>query len=239
MRKVPGVESVIGVSGVSALDNNATLYNTGMLYIVLKDWDERKTRELSIAGISERVRGALRTMETATALILLPPSIQGIGNVAGFTLMVEAKDGSSDFPALQNAAEELAANASTQSALAHVASTFKGNVKQLRLMVDRVKAETLGLTVSQVFSAVESYFGSTYVNQFTKYNNVFQVYVQADAPFRLQPDDVLKLKVKGAGGQMVPLGTVASIKDEVGPPLITLYNLYPGRDRHRRPGHRL
>ena len=227
VRKVPGVESVIGVSGVSALDNNATLYNTGMLYVVLKDWDERKTRELSIAGISERVRGALRTMETATALILLPPSIQGIGNVAGFTLMVETKDGSSDFPALQNAAEELAANASTQSALAHVASTFKGNVKQLRLVVDRVKAETLGLTVSQVFSAVESYFGSTYVNQFTKYNNVFQVYVQADAPFRLQPGDVLKLKVKGAGGQMVPLGTVASIKDEVGPPLITLYNLYP------------
>jgi HAE1 family hydrophobic/amphiphilic exporter-1 len=227
VRKVPGVESVIGVSGISALDNNATLYNTGMLYVVLKDWDERKTRELSIAGISERVRGALRTMETATALILLPPSIQGIGNVAGFTLMVETKDGSSDFPALQNAAEELAANASTQSALAHVASTFKGNVKQLRLVVDRVKAETLGLTVSQVFSAVESYFGSTYVNQFTKYNNVFQVYVQADAPFRLQPDDVLKLKVKGAGGQMVPLGTVATIKDEVGPPLITLYNLYP------------
>ena len=100
-------------------------------------------------------------------------------------------------------------------------------MKQLRLEVDRVKAEKLGLTVAQVFSAVESYFGSTYVNQFTKYNNVFQVYVQADAPFRLQPRDVLKLKVKGAGGQMVPLGTVASIKDEVGPPLITLYNLYP------------
>ncbi len=199
VQKVPGVESVVGVSGVSPLDNNATLYNAGMLYVVLKDWDERKTPELSLAGIAGRIRNALRGMETATALILLPPSIQGIGNVAGFTMMVEAKDGSSDFPALQSAAEELAANASTQSALAHVASTFKGNVKQLRLEVDRVKAETLGLTVSQVFSAVESYFGSTYVNQFTKYNNVFQVYVQADAPFRLQPGDVLKLKVKGAG----------------------------------------
>ncbi len=115
----------------------------------------------------------------------------------------------------------------TQSGLAHAVAPFKGSVKQLRVEVDRVKAETLGLTVSQVFSAVQSYFGSTYVNQFTKYNNVFQVYVQADAPYRLQPNDVLKLKVKGAGGEMVPLGTVASIKDEVGPPLITLYNLYP------------
>ncbi len=226
-QKTPGVESVIGVSGVSPLDNNATLYNTGMLYVVLKDWDVRKSPELSLASIAGRVRSSLGGMETATALLLLPPSIQGIGNVSGFTMMVETKDGSSDFPALQGAAEELAANGSAQSALAHVASTFKGNVKQLRLEVDRVKAEKLGLTVAQVFSAVESYFGSTYVNQFTKYNNVFQVYVQADAPFRLQPRDVLKLKVKGAGGQMVPLGTVASLKDEVGPPLITLYNLYP------------
>ncbi len=227
VRKVPGIENVVGVSGVSPLDNNATLYNAGMLYAVLKDWDQRTTRELSLRSIAMRVRSELSSMQDATALILLPPSIQGIGNVAGFTMMVEAKDGSSDFPALQAAADELVANASTQSALAHVATTFKGNVKQLRLVVDRVKAETLGLTVNQVFSAVETYFGSTYVNQFTKYNNVFQVYVQAAAPFRLRPEDVLKLKVKGAGGQMVPLGTVATIKDEVGPPLITLYNLYP------------
>jgi HAE1 family hydrophobic/amphiphilic exporter-1 len=90
-----------------------------------------------------------------------------------------------------------------------------------------MKAETLGVTVGQVFSAVETYLGSTYVNQFVKFNNVFQVYVQADAPFRLQPVDVLKLKVKGSNGQMVPLGAVAYLTDEVGPPLVTLYNLYP------------
>ncbi|NVO14810.1 MAG: efflux RND transporter permease subunit [Rhodoplanes sp.] len=227
VRRTPGVESAIGVSGISPLDNNSTLYNTGMLYVVLEDWSKRKYKELSIESITAKLRAALEGIDTATAQILMPPPIQGVGNSSGFTMMVEMKDGSSDFIALQNAAEQLAANAATQTGLAHVASTFKSKVKQLRLVVDRVKAETLGLSVGQVFSALESYFGSSYVNQFTKFNNVFQVYVQADAAFRLLPDDVLKLKVKGAGGQMVPLGTVARIADEVGPPLITLYNLYP------------
>ncbi|MCW2275677.1 efflux RND transporter permease subunit [Rhodoblastus acidophilus] len=227
VEKTPGVESVIGVSGISPLDNNATLYNAGMLYVVLKDWDQRKSSELSIGAITAKARGALDDMDTATSRILLPPPIQGIGNSSGFTMMVEAKDGQSDFLALQNAADQIAQNAATQSGLSHVGANFTGNVKSLRLVVDRAKAETRGITVGQVFSALESYLGSTYVNQFNKFNNVFQVYVQADAPFRLQPDDVLKLKVKAANGQMVPIGAMASIKDETAPPLITLYNLYP------------
>ena len=227
VQTIDGVESVIGVSGISPLDNNATLYNTGMLYVVLKDWSARKSAALSIDAITARARTALDALPDSTALILQPPPIQGVGNSSGFTLMVEAKDGTADFLALQNAADALAANAATQSALSRVSSGFRGNAKQLRLVVDRVKAEALGVTVGQVFSAVESYVGSSYVNQFTKFNNVFQVYVQADASFRLKPEDVLKLKVKGADGQMVPLGTLARIQDEVGPPLITLYNLYP------------
>ncbi|ULK95039.1 efflux RND transporter permease subunit [Bradyrhizobium sp. I71] len=227
VQAVPGVEDVIAVSGISPLDNNATLYNAGMLYVVLKPWDDRKTADLGIGSIAANARAALDGMDSATALIMLPPPIQGIGNASGFTMMVQIKDGSSDFVALQNAVDQLAANASTQTGLAHVAPNFKGTVKQFRLVVDRIKAEAIGITVGQVFSALETYMGSTYVNQFTKYNYVFKVYVQADAAFRLQPDDILKLKVKGADGRMVPLGTVAAIKDEVGPPLITLYNLYP------------
>jgi HAE1 family hydrophobic/amphiphilic exporter-1 len=198
-----------------------------MLYVVLKDWDQRKTKELSLDSIVRNITTALGGMATATAQVLVPPPIQGIGNTGGFSLMVQAKDGSSDFLALQSAAERLAQNASAQTTLEHVVSTFKGEVKQVRLVVDRVKAETLGVTVGQVFAALQSYLGSSYVNLFTKYNNVFQVYVQADAAFRLRPDDMLQLKVKAGNGAMVPLGALASIKDEVGPPLITLYNLYP------------
>ncbi|WP_018388929.1 efflux RND transporter permease subunit [Ancylobacter sp. FA202] len=227
IRSLDGIDSVIGVSGISPLDNNATLYNTGMLYVVLTDWSARETTALSAASIGGTVRSALDDLGTAEALVMMPPPIQGIGNSSGFALMVEMKDGTSDFSALQNAASEMVDAAATQTSLSHVATNFRGTVKQLRLEVDRVKAETYGLTVGQVFSALEAYVGSSYVNQFTRFNMVFQVYLQADAPFRLQPNDILNLKVKGAGGEMVPLGQVAHFVDDAGPPLITLYNLYP------------
>ncbi|WP_454915351.1 efflux RND transporter permease subunit [Xanthobacter sediminis] len=227
IKPLDGIDSIIGVSGISPLDNNATLYSTGMLYVVLKDWSERKTSALSAAAIGGKVRTILDDLGTADAMVLMPPPIQGVGNSSGFTMMVEMKDGGSDFTALQNAADALVEAASAQTGLSRVGTNFRGKVKQLRLVVDRVKAETYGLTVGQVFSALEAYVGSSYVNQFTKFNSVFQVYVQADAPFRLQPDDVLQLKVKGANGQMVALGQVARFVDDVGPPLITLYNLYP------------
>ena len=227
IRPLDGIDSVIGVSGISPLDNNATLYSTGMLYVVLKDWSERKSAALSAASIGGKARAALDDLGTAEAMVMMPPPIQGIGNSSGLTMMVEMKDGSSDFAALQNAAGDVVEAAATQTGLSHVGTNFRGKVKQLRLDVDRVKAETYGLTVGQVFSALEAYVGSSYVNQFTRFNYVFQVYVQADAPFRLQPGDILNLKVKGANGEMVALGQVAHFVDEVGPPLITLYNLYP------------
>jgi HAE1 family hydrophobic/amphiphilic exporter-1 len=227
IRPLDGIDSVIGVSGISPLDNNATLYNAGMLYVVLKDWSARETTALSAASIGAKVRTALDDLGTAEAMVMMPPPIQGIGNSSGFTLMVEMKDGTADFSALQNAANDVVDAAATQTSLSHVATNFRGAVKQLRLEVDRVKAETYGLTVGQVFAALESYVGSSYVNQFTRFNMVFQVYLQADAPFRLQPADILNLKVKGAGGEMVPLGQVAHFVDDAGPPLITLYNLYP------------
>ncbi|MFG1479091.1 efflux RND transporter permease subunit [Xanthobacter sp. V4C-4] len=227
VRAVDGVDTVIGVAGISPVDNNATLYNAGMLYVVLKDWDARQTEALSLARISTRAQAALNEMDTAVAQVMLPPPIQGIGNASGFTMMTQMRDGSSDFTALQEAADLLAETAGTQSSLSHVVSTFQGAVKQLRLDVDRVKAERLGVTVNAVFQALEAYVGSSYVNQFNTFNTVFQVYVQADAAYRLEPADILKLKVKGKDGTMVPLGTLARIVDEVGPPLITLYNLYP------------
>lgn len=227
VRKVDGVDTVIGVAGISPVDNNATLYNAGMLYVVLKDWDARKTADLSLSAIGGRVRETLGELDTAVAQVMLPPAIQGIGNASGFTLMAEMRNGSADFAALQDAADLLAGNAATQSSIAHVTSAFQGSVKQLRLEVDRIKAETLGVTVGQVFQALEAYVGSSYVNQFTRYNTVFQVYVQADAAYRLEPDDILKLKVRGKDGKMVPVGALARIADEAGPPLITLYNLYP------------
>ncbi len=109
----------------------------------------------------------------------------------------------------------------------HVATTFRSGVPQVEVLVDRVKAETLQVSVNDVFDALSSYLGSTYVNQFNKFGHVFQVYVQADSAYRLRPSDIDNLYVKSKTGAMVPLGTLVTIKNDTGPSLVTLYNLYP------------
>ncbi|MCX5479802.1 multidrug efflux RND transporter permease subunit [Kaistia geumhonensis] len=225
-KATPGVENVIAISGVSVLDNSATLFNSAVLYVVLKDWSVRGPDE-SLKVIYEKLTEQLSGLQEATGYVLVPPPIQGIGNTGGFTMEVLVKNGSSDFHQLQAAVTALEQRAATQTGLQRVNSSFSATTPQLTLKVNRILAETLGVTVGQVFSTIEAYLGSTYVNQFTKFNNVFQVYVQAAPESRVSPQDVMNLKVQTKTGEMVPLGTLVSFEDTDGPPLITLYNLYP------------
>ncbi|MDE2514426.1 MAG: multidrug efflux RND transporter permease subunit [Rhodospirillales bacterium] len=223
----PGVDQAISIAGVSPLDNNATLANAGAVYVVLKDWSVRKSPAESLRGIYMHLQAGLAKIPDAISLVLIPPAIQGIGNASGFTMMVEARDGNTDFPRLENATRALVGNANTQSSLQRVATTFRADVPQIAVHIDRTKAETLGVSVGDVFSTLASYVGSTFVNQFDKFGRTFQVYVQADPRFRVKPADLLRLDVKSASGKMVPLGALATITPVVGPSLITLYNLYP------------
>ncbi len=222
----PGVENAIGITGVSVLDNSATLFNSGVVYVMFKDWSVRGKDE-SLRAIYQNIMTGLGQMPDATGYVLVPPPIQGIGNTGGFTMEILVKDGSSDFHQLEAAVSQISANAATQTGLQRVNSSFSAKTPQFTLKINRILAETLGVTVGQVFSTIEAYLGSTYVNQFTKFNNVFQVYVQASPEARVEPKDILNLKVKTKTGDMVPLGTVLSFEDTEGPPLITLYNLYP------------
>ncbi len=222
----PGVENAIGITGVSVLDNSATLFNSGVVYVMFKDWSVRGKDE-SLRAIYQNITAGLNGMSDATGYVLVPPPIQGIGNTGGFTMEVLVKDGSSDFHQLEAAVSQIAANAATQTGLQRVNSSFSAKTPQFTLKINRILAETLGVSVGQVFSTIEAYLGSTYVNQFTKFNNVFQVYVQATPEKRVEPKDILNLKVKTKTGDMVPLGTLLSFEDTDGPPLITLYNLYP------------
>jgi HAE1 family hydrophobic/amphiphilic exporter-1 len=159
--------------------------------------------------------------------VLVPPPIQGIGNASGFTMMVESKNGSFDFVELQSLTQSIVSNASSQSALQRLSTSFRANVPQLFLEIDRIKAETLGVTVGQVFSTVQGYVGSSYVTQFNQFGQTFQAYIQAEADFRRTPEEILQLKIRTPQGEMVPLGTLARVTPTFGPPLITLYNLYP------------
>jgi hydrophobic/amphiphilic exporter-1 (mainly G- bacteria), HAE1 family len=224
--KTPGVDQVISIAGISALDNSSSLANAGVAYLVLKEWSARgpgqDLRSLFV-GLNEK----MAAIPEARILVIPPPPIQGIGNAAGFAMQVQLRDGNSDFGKLQAIAGAIVANAQTQSALQRVSSSFRSMVPQFDVEVDRIKTQILHVTTDQIFSTLSSYVGSTYVNQFNKFGRTFQVYTQADAQFRLTLRDVENMMVRNSQGDMIPLGTVAKITPAVGPSLISLYNLYP------------
>ncbi|HZB90009.1 MAG TPA: efflux RND transporter permease subunit, partial [Stellaceae bacterium] len=224
--KVPAVDKVVGVAGVSPLDNSASLANAGVAYVVLKDWSERGAGQDLRAVLTELNR-AFAAIPDARINVLPPPPIQGIGNAAGFSLVLEQRDGSFDFGKLQGVTDAVIAKAATQSGLQRVSSSFRSDMPQLSVEVDRTKAEALHVSVDQVFSALAAYLGSSYVDQFNKFGRTFQIYVQADEAYRLTPADIDRLTVRNQQGGMVPLGTLVRLVPAVGPSLISLYNLYP------------
>jgi HAE1 family hydrophobic/amphiphilic exporter-1 len=227
-KSVPGVDHVVTISGVSILDNLATLANAGAAFVVLDDWDARlKAKGQDLLSIDQRLNGALQGIPEAIAFALPPPPIQGIGNVSGFSMQVEIKNGDFDYALLQTLAAAVVSDGNAQSSLQRLATTYRAGAPQFEVNVDRIKAETLGITVGNVFSALSAYVGSSYVTQFNKFGHVFQVYTQALPNYRANIEDIGNLKVKAGNGTMTPIGTVVSVKRVQGPPLISLYNLYP------------
>jgi HAE1 family hydrophobic/amphiphilic exporter-1 len=225
---IPGVDTVVGIAGISALDNFAALPSAGAAFVTLKDWGEReKARDEGLRTIYERLQTAVLKLPDSTGLVLIPPPIQGIGNSSGFNMMIELRDGSADFAKLDRITRAVIANASSQSSLQHVGTSFRAEVPQLQVTVDRTKAETLQVSVGDIFNALGGYIGSSYVNQFNKFGRTFQVYVQAESKYRLTERDLDTLYVRSSTGSMVPLGSLVSVQPTVGPALVTLYNLYP------------
>ncbi len=226
--KIPGVETVETIAGLSALDNFATVPSNGTAFVILKDWSVRdKAKDQGLRTIYETLQNAVLNLPDGLGLVLIPPPIQGIGNSSGFNMMVELRDGSSDFTELQRITQAMVANASSQSELQHVGSSFRAGVPQLQVIVDRTKAETLHVAVGDIFNTLGGYIGSSYVNQFNKFGRTFQVYVQAESKYRLNARDLGNLYVRSSDGNMVPLGALVQIKPVIGPALVTLYNLYP------------
>ena len=163
----------------------------------------------------------------ARTLVLPPPPIQGIGNAAGFTMQVELRDGSIDLAKLQAITDAMVETPRPRARCSACSRSFRATVPQFDVEVDRVKTQTLQVTTDQVFSALSAYLGSSYVNQFNKFGRVFQVYAQADSHSALTARDIANMTVRNQNGDMIPIGTVATITPSVGPSLISLYNLYP------------
>jgi HAE1 family hydrophobic/amphiphilic exporter-1 len=170
-------------------------------------------------------------------VVVVPPPIMGLGQSGGFQMMVEDR-GSLGLVELEKAAMEIIRAASGQSGLGGMTTTFSARSPQLYLDIDRTKAESLSIPLNTVFDTLQAYLGSTYVNLFNKFNQVFQVYVQADAAYRLQPEDIKSLYVRNLKGEMAPLGTLLKVNRTLGSELVTRYNLYPAAPFGRPPGLR-
>ncbi len=227
-RATPGVDQTVAIAGISVLDNNASLANAGADYVILKDWGARaRAKGEDLRTIALHLQDALQRLPDAAGFVLVPPPIQGIGNSGGFNMEVELRDGSFDWSKLQRLTRAIITHAQSQSGLQRLVSPFRADVPAIEVEVDRTKAETLHVSVSDVFAALQDYVGSAYVNQFNKQGRTFQVYVQADSRFRLRPDDIARLDVRNQSGSMVPLGTLVRVRPVVGPALVSLYNLHP------------
>jgi hydrophobic/amphiphilic exporter-1 (mainly G- bacteria), HAE1 family len=225
--ETPGVDQVVQIAGISVLDNSASLANAGVNYVILKDWGEReKAKGQDLRSILTHLQGSMDKLPDGIGFVIVPPPIQGIGNAGGFAMQIEQRDGSFDFRKLLTTTQTVVEDANDQSSLQRVLTTYRSEVPQLRLRVNRTKAESLDVSVGDVFATLSSYLGSSFVNQFNKFGLTLQVYVQADSQYRSRPEDILKLNVKSQSGEMIPLGALVTIEPTIGPSLISLYNLY-------------
>lgn len=224
--KLSGVKDTIAINGISLLDNNANLTSAGAVYIIFDEWSKRGKKD-DLLHMYEKLNAIAKETLDAKVLVVVPPPIPGLGLSGGFQMMLQLKEGSYDYQKLDLMTKKIVEFADDSVVIRQALTSFSANVPELYFPINRTKAESLGVNVGDAFSTVQSYLGSSYVNLFNQFGNVFQVYVQADSPYRQSIEDVRNYYVKNNQGDMVPLGTLATSSPSVSPAIITLYNLYP------------
>lgn len=221
-----GVQSWFSMIGYSMMDQTISSNNSTM-FVILKNWDERKIDSLKAQSLINYVRKRF-TEEIPEAFIFpfSPPAISGLGISAGFTFILQDRAGIGA-EELQQITSEMVDKANQTPECMYVSTTYDANVPQIYLDIDREKAKLLQLSLNDVFTALQSYFGSLYVNDFNIYGRIFQVKIMADSAFRSRLDDIRTIQLRNMKGQMVSLGSLVKLKEFVGPSAIKRYNQYP------------
>ena len=220
-----GVAHTIRVPGYS-LVNAANLTNMGAIFVILEDFDSRKdTNELYADSIANDLRGKFASLQEAVVVAFGAPPVDGLGATGGFKLQVQDRGGLGP-EYLQGITRELSEAGNAQPGLVGVNSTFRANQPQIYLDIDRVKAKAMQVPLNEVFSALQTYLGSVYVNDFTRFGRNWQVNVQADSRFRSNIGDIGRLQIRNSSGNMVPLATLVQVREVSGPALVNRYNMY-------------
>jgi multidrug efflux pump len=229
IRKIPGVEHSVEIGGFSGLDST-TRSNACTVFATLQPFEERQNDPArSGTAILAAIRRQVNQIPDAFVLAFPPPPVQGLGNAGGFKLQIEDRR-SAGLGALYNATNEVIARASQQKGLTGLFTSYRYNVPQIYLDIDRKKAQTLDVPINSVFSTLQTYLGSSYINDFNFLGRVYQVNAQAQPQFRDTVNNIRQLYTRNNSGGMVPLGTLLSVREIVGPDKVMHYNLYPSAD---------
>ena len=222
--ETPGIASSVAFAGFNgATFTNAS--NAGVIFATFDSFENRLEAGLPGGAIVGNLFGRLQAIQEAFIIALPPPPVPGVGSSGGFKMMLEERN-SADMRPILALANEIAAKANQTPGLAGVFTTFSASSPQFFLEIDRDKARILNVPIANLFETLSINLGAAYVNDFNAFGRVYQVRAQADQSFRLERDDILKLKVRSASGGLVPLGTLVEIRDVTGPPLVQRYNMY-------------
>lgn len=220
--KQPGVANSIAFPGLS-INGFTNSPNSGIVFVALKDFDQRKDPSQSAAAIAATLNAQYADIQEAYIAIFPPPPVQGLGTIGGFRLQVEDRAGLG-YDALYKEVQNVIAKSHNVPELAGLFTSYQVNVPQVDAAIDREKAKTHGVAISDIFDTLQIYLGSLYANDFNRFGRTYQVNVQAEQQFRLEPEQIGQLKVRNSKGEMIPLATFIKISDTAGPDRVMHYN---------------
>jgi multidrug efflux pump len=226
--KQPGVESAVEFPGLS-VNGFTNSSSAAIVFVALKPFDQRRTKDLSAGAIASALNKQYGAIKGSFIAVFPPPPVLGLGTLGGFKFQIEDR-GALGYSALNDATQAFLKRAAQTPELGPTFSSYQINVPQLNVDLDRVKAKQLGVPVTDVFNTMQIYLGSQYVNDFNRFGRVYQVRVQADAPFRAHAEDIGLLKTRNANGDMIPLSSLVKVTPTFGPEMVVRYNGYTAAD---------
>jgi len=229
VRETKGVRDFPMFAGIDVFNGFAESSSAGAVFPILEDFDKRGDPSLSADAIRADIQRRLAPIQGAFIAAFPPPPVNGIGNVGGLKLQLQDRS-SAGLAALEQATAKMMQTTSSVPGVASAFTTFRNSVPMLKVEVDRDKVKTQAVPLDNVYDTLQAYLGSLYVNDFTQFGRNFRVYLQADATYRMEPEQVGQLQTRASDGRLFPIASVLSVSESSGPEVVNRYNMYTAAD---------